>query len=193
MKKIYLSLIGGMLVSSLSAQITLTNANSTPAIGDSFTYISESTTMNVANSGTNQTWDFSGITGSTSSMTAITLANSLDPSTFPTATVVESYDNSEQYMLSSSTEYTQVGLYSPGQIRLTYSDPREFLKFPLSYQTVYNETFLGNLDNIAAGQTFSREGTVDIEADGYGDLILPYTTMNNTLRIKITAIYEDSY
>ncbi len=181
------------MASSLFAQITLTQNNSTPLIGESFTLISESTVMNVANTGANQTWDFSGVTGGQQGMSAISLSNSLDPSSFPTATLVESYASNEIYTLASSTEYSQVGVYIPGTARLINSDPREILKFPLTYQSVFNETFLGELTNLASNQAFTRGGTIKIEADGYGDVTLPYTTVSNVLRIKTTVDYSDIF
>lgn len=193
MKKIYLTVLCAVVLSNVNAQITLTQSTSTPIAGESFSYITQSTSMNVSSSGANQTWDFSGITGSSTAMNAINPSAAQDPSTFPLANVVESYSGSELYMLSSATEYTQVGNYIPGQLRMTYTDPRENLKFPLTYQTIYNETFQGNLVNLTANQTFARGGTVEILADGYGELILPYTTVNNVLRLKVTSIYEDEY
>ena len=193
MKKIYLSLMGITITFGLSAQITLTQANSTPAIGDSFALISEATVLNVTHDGPNEIWDFSGVTGVTQSYSAISLANSQDPSSFPSATMVESYPTNEIYTFSSSTDFSQVGMYAPGQIRLINSDPRETLKFPLTFQTSFNETFLGDLTNIASGQTFERGGTVAIESDGYGDVILPYTTVTNVLRVKTTSNYTDIF
>lgn len=32
-----------------------------------------------------------------------------------------------------------------------------------------------------------------IEADGYGDVIMPYDTIKNVLRVQYVAVYEDKF
>lgn len=80
-----------------------------------------------------------------------------------------------------------------GIFRVIYTDKREFLKFPITYNDVFNETFSGTFENIGAGQIFDRGGTIEIKSDGYGDLILPYTTVNNVLRVRSVYNYNDSF
>ncbi|WNH08802.1 T9SS type A sorting domain-containing protein [Thalassobellus suaedae] len=196
MKKIYSSIFILTTAFGLNAQITLTNATSSPRIGDTFTYTTiPNYTFNVEQSGANQTWDFSSATGTVDAFSYIALSNAQEPTSFPLSNIVahSSVTNSESYYSSSNTVLAIEGLLSTGVARLIYSDKQEFLKYPITYNDVFNETFSGNLENIAAGQTFIRTGTTQINADGFGTLILPYTTVNNVLRIKITNTYSDTF
>lgn len=194
MKKIYFSILCVIIVANLNAQITLTSASSTPQVGDTFDYIiTPSPTLNISNGGANQTWDFSSATGASSAFSYIPLSSSLEPATYPLANIVESASGAENYYASSTSKYTIEGQLMPGVIRAIYTDSREFLKFPITYNDVFNETFSGTVENIAAGQTFIRSGTIEIKADGYGTLILPYCTVNDVLRIITVSNYIDNY
>ncbi|MFG6685134.1 T9SS type A sorting domain-containing protein [Mariniflexile sp. HNIBRBA6329] len=196
MQKITLTILSFIMAISLNAQITLTSATSSPQIGDTFDYISiPNYTFDVSQSGANQTWDFSSATGSTAVTNYVDLTSALEPSTFPQANTVAltANPNAETYFSNSTSGQTIEGFYSPGLLREIYTDKREFIKYPITYNDIFNETFSGTSENIAAGQTYIRTGTTEISADGYGTLILPYTTVNNVLRIKITNTYSDTF
>lgn len=72
---------------------------------------------------------------------------------------------------------------------VVYNDKREYLKFPITYNDVFTETFTGTLTGAFPTQ---RQGTVEIAANGYGQLILPYDTLYDVLRIRSVAIYQDT-
>jgi hypothetical protein len=61
--------------------------------------------------------------------------------------------------------------------------------FPIKHGDVFNETFSGTHKN--SGYTYDRTGTIKIEGDGYGTLILPFATVKNCLRVKVTTTYGD--
>ena len=63
----------------------------------------------------------------------------------------------------------------------------------MTFNDVFNETFAGDVENLAAGQTFNRTGTIEIKADGYGDIVLPYATVSNVLRVRTILNYSDTY
>ena len=196
MKQIYLSIIISIITANLNAQITLTSTANSPQIGDSYEYIIiPDYTFDVSQSGANQTWDFSSASGSTEIISFIDLSSSLEPSTFPLANVVaiSNSNNGESYFSNSTSGQTIEGAFLPGEVRFIYTDKQEFLKFPITYNDVFNETFSGTIENIIAGQTFDRTGTIEISGVGYGDLILPYTTVNNVLKIKIVNNYSDTF
>ena len=194
MKTIYLFIITGLITTNLSAQITLTSASSSPQVGNTFNYVAAAPfTLNVNPAGANQTWDLSSVSGTSVAYNYIDLSSSSEPATFPSANLVETASGVENYYSSSTSGLTLEGHYMAGTARIIYSDKREFTKYPITYNDVYNETFSGTVENIAAAQTFDRSGTIEIMADGYGDLILPYTTVNNVLRVKAIFNYSDIY
>ncbi len=194
MKKNYSILLFLASVINLNAQITLTSSTSSPQVGDTFNYVTiPNYTLNVSQSGANQTWDFSTATGTTEATNIIDLSSSSEPLIFPSASIVSSNTNGEVYISSNSSEYSIEGIFSSGLARTIYTDNQEVLKFPITYNDVFNETFSGTIENFVASQTFNRTGTTEIVADGYGSLILPYTTINNVLRIKITNITTDVF
>ena len=195
MKTLYLFIIGIIITGTIQAQITLNSNTSTPDIGQSFTYISVlSPSLNVSQSGANQTWDLSSISGTPADFNYIDPSTATESGSFPAASLVEAIATTETYYSRSSSEYTIEGRLIPGSQRETYAtDKREILKFPLGYNDVYNETFAGLLENLSTLQTMDRSGTTKIEADGYGSLILPYGTINNVLRVKTIQEYTDYY
>ncbi len=178
----------------LSAQITLNHSTHVPLIGTSYDYYqSQSFTYHAGAGGANQTWDLSGISGTLITSNYISLSSASSPSDFPDANLVESISIAENYYRSNSSEHSLEGQYIPNVVRLTFSDRRELLKFPLNYQDSHSETFAGTLENLGAGQNFQRSGTSTITADGYGDLILPYGTVNNVLRVTGVFDYGDVF
>ncbi|WMI65850.1 T9SS type A sorting domain-containing protein [Aestuariibaculum sp. YM273] len=196
MAKFYSSIFVFLFINLSQAQITLTSATHTPKIGDSFEYIyNEDYTFDVSQSGANQTWDFSTATGTSQTANYIDLASSSDPTTYAQSNVVatSTIDGfyGETYYISSSSGLSAIGQYSPNNVKVIYTDPREGLKFPISYGDTFNETFSGTKENLIANQTYDENGTIEITADGYGDLILPYTTITNVLKIKMTSTYTD--
>ncbi len=194
MKKHYLffTLFIAIGVISLDAQITLTSSANTPSVGNSFNYhITNPATFNVMQSGANQTWDFSTASTAPSPFNYINLASSIEPATYPSANLVESNGGSENYYNSTVNAFALEGQLVPGQIRAIFTDPREMLNFPITYPNSFNETFSGTAEIIAASITYNRGGTNVMTADGYGTLILPYTTVNNVLKITNVGNYTD--
>lgn len=194
MKKTYLFIIAIAILTTTNAQITLTSSTHTPVIGNTVQYFNDfATTLPMPQSGTNQTWDFSLAGGAIGTTNYINLASSVEPATYPSANIVEATStNAENYYISNGSEYSVVGQLTPTIVRAIYSDRRETLKFPITYPNVFNETFAGTVENIGAGQTTNRSGSNIISADGYGTLILPYTTVNNVLKVTIMGSYIDS-
>ncbi|MBL4716250.1 MAG: T9SS type A sorting domain-containing protein [Bacteroidia bacterium] len=175
------------------AQITLTSDAHTPNVSSTYNYISASSpTFKFRQDGPNQTWNFSDTTGSTMTFDYLSLSNASDPISFPLANLVESSTGGENYYANSSSELTLEGHYLALYYRIIYSDKREHLQFPFTYGDVINESYAGTVENIQASQTFNRNGLLEIKADGYGTLVLPYDTISNVLRIRSVYAYVDS-
>lgn len=193
MKKIYILAISILGFHSMNAQITLTAASNTPTVGYSFiqhTYDANPVTPGV--SGANITWNFASI-GSQSSqnINMVNPSTMSDASNHPLSNVGSSTSSGEVYLFVDGDELSIAGNFSPGTLRESFTDVRELTKFPITYGNSFNETFDGTIYNIGANQTFDRGGTINISADGYGDLILPYGTISNVLRIKAISLYSD--
>jgi len=196
MKKIFTFFLLAVIGNSLLAQITLTQATHVPSAGESVNWhFIPNVVVNFGSGGANQTWDLSSYTSPTSAtMNYISPQNAQLPADFPDATYVATWIGSETYYSSNANFLFLEGYHSPGQAKITFTDKRELLVFPMTYNTTHNGTFEADVLNIGAGgQLFFREGTTTITGDGYGTLILPYVTVSNVLRVKVDASYSDAY
>lgn len=195
MKKIYLLFLSSLCISYTHAQITLTAANNTPSIGDTYTYHTiDGSTINSGGSGANVTWNYSTMVSQSNSAITYVAPSSLSQSaSHPLANAGVNTGGSEGYYYIDGDEYSSEGTYIPGQVHDVYTDVREFHKFPITYTNSYNETFSGTSTNLQASQSYPRGGNITIEADAYGTLIMPYGTVNNVLRIKTTTNYTDTF
>jgi hypothetical protein len=178
-------LIGG----SLSAQITITSAE-LPSVGDTYIQVAVSTVISPGPAGANQTWDFSSLSGTATPYGYVSLAASQDQASFPNANLVEGVSGAENYFKKNATEFSIEGQFVVNSVRSIFTDSKEFYVLPITYNDVFNETFSGSIENIAQGQTFTADGTVQITADGHGTLILPYGTVTDVLRIRTTYEYD---
>ncbi len=190
MKKSYLPFLFLLLLSvSAVGQITLTSAANTPQIGDSFTYYGAlSPTINVRNNGANQTWDFSSLTTIYDTVAYDDVANSTEPSSFPNATIVEnSATSTEVFYEISSSELSSWSQKYSNDSRVNYTDKREVLKFPITYNDVFNETYAGTI--FGNGTSLNLTGTISINAAGYGSLITSYGQVDDVLKIEVVSNY----
>ena len=169
------------------AQITLTAETSIPEVGQTLHILGQmQPTIQVNHSGANQTWDFSGITPTAASFSYFSPSSTGYYSSFPNSTIAE-FDGSNYNFYSNTAD----AYYLDGQVfpsgSILYSDKREVLRFPITYNDIFNETFAGNVNG------FDRSGNIKIHADGYGSLILPYTTVPDVLKITASFNYSDFY
>lgn len=181
----------------INAQITLTNTTSVPTVGSSFTYHNVTTIpleVDVSQTGANQTWDLSLLNadGGDSTISWVDASGTLDAVNFPNATLAlqNNLDSSVSYMSSSATDFSFEGFYFENEFRTTFSDKRELLKFPITYNDAFNETFSSSSEYFTDNTLGSASGTIEIIADGYGTLVLPpFTTINDVLKVKVTESY----
>ncbi|MFC2111555.1 T9SS type A sorting domain-containing protein, partial [Bacteroidota bacterium] len=146
--------------------------------------------------GANQTWDFSNITvyfnpqGYYYYPPAITLYDSA----FPTATVaLEIALNLFNYYFyeTSPSGYILLGEWSDIW-ELPYSDPKQALTFPFTYNSTVTDTY-GGTSAPYSGTTKTLTGNFTTTCDGYGTLILPSATHTNVLRLKTIDHYTEAY
>lgn len=76
-------------------------------------------------------------------------------------------------------------------ILIDFEDPQTVLEYPLSYGDTFTDTFSGSY--IYQGIQITGSGEMTVTADAYGDLTLPYGTVENVMRIKYVATETESY
>ena len=195
MKKKYLTtlLLLPVLFSyqEITAQPTLTNANTSPQVGESFIYhLVDYTVGSEGASGANVTWDFSGSI-STDTLTI----NWVDPSTTPYAASFSSSNicyevsGTYDYYTSSSSDYSRQGAVQGG-IVVAYSDPQKHIEYPYTFNSTFIDSFAATF---FSGVTIDRTGTITVTGDAYGTVILPYGTFNDVLRLKVVEDYQDDF
>ena len=143
MKKFYLVALATYAGFLANSQPILTQANTAPVLGDSYTLSRFNWTGVVPATGANQTWDYSGVTV----VTTVDM-DFVDPSTCPSAgsfsasTVACDIDGGTQYEFNqiSSTQFLRNGFYAGGYT-IPYSDPEKLLEFPFAYNDTYVDNF----------------------------------------------------
>jgi hypothetical protein len=170
---------------------TLDNGNNTPVAGDQFTYY-QSGYMDPGATGASQTWDYSMLSsGASANFTYVTPASTGHAATFPGSTVAaDAGQGNFVFYTGSATGFELRGLYSAtlGDY-IVYQNPEQLFAYPCSYNTTWTDQFSANFSSF--GTNVARAGTVTGVADGYGTLIMPYGTVTNVLRVKITEDYSD--
>jgi hypothetical protein len=198
-----LLLIGTVSLSSVfiaQAQPVLNNATTLP-VGNSvgIVRINNSSIVNQGAAGSNITWDFSTIQAQ-SSQTASFMVPDATPfaGNFGNANVAISYENNLQmgsamvryeFFSSLASGLIKNGIATEQNVVVSYSDPQEAFTFPFTYGTTQTDDFAATF--VTAGQTVTESGTISVNGDGYGTLLLPNATINNVLRVRILQTYSD--
>ncbi len=143
-------------------------------------------------SGTNQTWDLTSISStSTLSCNFVAPSSTSYGGSFPNANIAAATTNSSNigyYLLNSSV--MQNNGSRGNNITLAYSDPEDLLRYPMTYNKTFSDTWSTQFVN--QSYLYYREGTTTVTADGYGTLITPEGTFQDVLRVHILQSYQDS-
>lgn len=172
------------------AQPTLTSTGTNYTVGTSFSTFSASY-VSPGNSGANQTWDLSSMSGTTSNTMGFVP---------PTSTAYSSYFP-QANLACTATAYAAVGYYkvsstamqvcgSYNSFEMVYSNLEDLMRYPCTYNSTYTDPWVTQYT--ANGYTFYRKGTTTVTADGYGTLITPNATYTNTMRVHVVQTYQDS-
>jgi hypothetical protein len=134
----------------------------------------------------NATWDFSQIVSNVSRTEVYEDATThAKYSSFPKSNAVEDIFSSAgevRFFLLNDTVFSLLGKHH-GSSTEEYNDPFEYIKFPITYGKVFNETFRGS----HAALKFEYYGSNKIAGTGYGKLILPYGKIENCLKVTSTV------
>mgnify|MGYP000203294740 CR=1 FL=1 len=176
MKNLYLTTLAIVSAFTINAQVTLTKAANEPVIGDmnKITYY-DSVSVVPKSTGTNQMWNFSGMTAQGSNTVTYVNPTSVSGNTlFPTATIAENEIGSTRYEFyrSAGSTYEYVGQLDAVQTEtLVFSNSGILRSYPISYGSVSTDSFVA-LQTSGSG-TMSFSGTATISANGTGTVILP--------------------
>ncbi len=171
------------------SQITLTKYHSFD-LGTTATYSTDSNTeLDLSEDGENVVWDASSANVNSISTTSyISPDESSEAEYFPEANLVQSVPGVNlihRFFEETETELIYHGRSVPNLNAWVNSDPLIALKFPINYGDAYSDNYEGTFttfDNYY--DPISITGNATVSSDAYGDLILPYGTIENTLRIK---------
>ncbi len=179
----------GLLLAT-QAQPSLNSSNTNPQAGENFA-MHLIAFLDAGQSGANVTWDFSALTiNSPLNFNFVNASSTPYGSSIPAATVAYQTAGSYDYYSTSASSYARVGAYVQGVV-LNYSDAEDIIRYPCSYNSSFTDNFSVTFTN--QGVTYSRAGTIEVEADAYGTLILPDGTVNDVLRLKSVENYTDDY
>jgi len=173
------------------AQTVITANGINYKIGETYTFEQMNDSVNPGDSGTNQIWDLSTISNTTTNnISIVDPATTSHGSNFPNANVaIKSLLGGENFFKTSSTTLQFYGLEANG-VLLPYSNPEDIMRFPFTYNDSYTDTF--ELQFTSGGYDFIRTGTTSVTADAYGTLITPNGTYNNVLRVHKVQNFQDS-
>jgi hypothetical protein len=194
MKKILTNLIVfAFLGMSINAQPTITNAENF-TIGTILT-IQDCYIANVyaGDSGANIIWNFGTLTsGGTTTEQMVTPQSTTHGNLFPTSTLVEKYSNGTfVYAITNADSSMLVGYVDTVNNYIQrYSYAMLFAMRPITYGNIFTRNYADSF--ASSSYNYFGAGTVTVNGDGYGTLILPTGTFNNVLRIKITENELDS-
>lgn len=179
--------------SAIVAQTTLTANGINPVIGQNFNHII-TPYYSPGNSGPNQTWDFSTISGTSGGAeTVVSPSSTPQGYNFPNANVAISNTTAGTiaYYKTSSAALQLYGInVISSNTNIVFSNPEDYLRFPFIYNNTYSDPFYAQF--VSNGYQFYRYGTNTVTADGYGTLVTPSGTFANVLRIHFVQDYKDS-
>ena len=176
-------------INAAFSQITLTKANQL-LLGETYTYNTlDETGFDFGDSGANVTWDFSNL-----EVDFVNSSTFVDPATlpngnlFPQATAGSENAGSEIYYYQSEAGMGFYGAILTSGTTIVYSDPQDWIRFPMTFMDTYTDNFSGK---VATTAVFDRSGTAEVEVDAYGTLITPAGTFQEVVRVYTYMDYSD--
>ncbi len=181
------------LAFTLSSNAQLTQANSAPAAGDTYSMaVTSPSILAPGASGAGAVWTYTSLTlGTTTGFSGA----GYSAATYSPSNVVLSNTSSESFYYESTASYLKyfggnvifnTGLGAiPGTI--TYSAGAFEAVYPMSLSTSSTSAVGGSISALSNNGTFT--GTASATADGTGTLVLPGKTYTNVIRVKLTQSY----
>jgi hypothetical protein len=193
MKKHYVLFLAAATSVSAMAQPTLTSANVNGIGTSQVYYVADSNAVTYdAITGAGVTWDYSTIGGynmTTNTNSILDISSTAFAADYPSATMAD-----ELGTIYSFTNYFPDTLVSYGYsfyevtagtvlVKFT-TDTLYMMTYPFTYGDSYSDNIAGTAET--AFGTFPFTGTVTVNADGHGTLLVAGNTHSNVLRVKIS-------
>lgn len=184
---------------SIFAQPSLSEAW-LPEVGDSYTIRAvELDTIDPGFAGIDIVWDFRNIPGTDNDSFDVKFLyidknDTPFADSYPEATIaLTAADFGFNIYQGLTTEGTFVdyGNNFSGFVETIYTTPQTIVPIPFEYLDETTDPFEGT--SVQVNTTYFKEGTIMVQIDGYGDVILPDgKTYENVLRIKVIEMSSDS-
>ena len=195
MKQIYISLLIFITFNynNAFAQAPILDSTVAVVVGQiaQINIINNALSIPSGNPGPAQTYDYSVLPSFNSSYEILGIDNLTSPfgTTYPNANATvswSSFGNPYYHFQLTDTSYTYLG--GGGSFGdYEYIDAYDQLRFPFTYNDTYTDSYLA-ISNIGG----YRSGTVTLNAEGYGTLLVPNQTFNDVLRVKRASSYYDT-
>ena len=184
---------------SITAQPVITHDGNAPQIDDIYASSGDFGSFDPGPDGAGQSWDFSDITPTFSSLaTVVTPGSTPFADEFPEATVAFHYTGdaeSYSYAEVTNSEMFNDGVgFDPGganEYVIHYTDAVKLMNYPFSFSDSYTDTYYADY-TIVEGMLTHEWGNVTVTADAWGSVTTPAGTFGNTLRVKREMVYTDS-
>lgn len=145
-------------------------------------------------SGEQVTWDFTDLQKAKEQVEKyIKPADSLTKAEFPEANYMERYKGKDSVWTALKDEFGRryrLGyLDKEAHLKITYPNPMLLMRFPVVYNDVVSKSYTSIF--MKDFKTFTGEGRVKMEVDGYGSLLMPDKVYPNVLRVRINGKQTD--
>lgn len=176
---------------TIGIQAQVLDASNVPVVGDEWTYVNCGT-LSLDGTGTDQTWDASTATsnGPLQGVQCMDPENTTVGAEFPEAELALVYPGTTVYLRVEDDGMYVVGSYN-GSFPITsfYTDPLKQFVFPAELGDSWTDAYEGGYT--FDGDAFDQNGQITATLSGVGDLILPWGTVENVLRMDIAETYTE--
>lgn len=200
MKKLYFYVLTFFAaLTTINAQVVLTESNHAPSVGDSYEmYQVDSSLVSPGASGTSAVWTFTTAeytrTNVLISNTYTTPSSVSSGSLYPSATVVGTAGNVKRFYSSSPSQLSFWGgnfTASSFNVDYYFSTAANHAPYTFVYGQSATSSFTGNA-KVGAVTANLTNGTSTVSADGQGTLNLPNRSFSNVLRVKTYTGFDFS-
>lgn len=173
----------------LSAQTTITKAFNDPVAGESVAYLGVVGTPDNSATGANTTFNNGSLTFAGSATTAYSTPTASEITTFPGSTLKMTGTGNTVYYKQTASKLEITGLVTPDATLNLSANNGTFISYPTQYTTT---TETDQAEGTFSSTTLSGlcRGTITINPNASGTLILGGTTFPNVLRVKSVQTFN---
>ncbi|WP_294232249.1 T9SS type A sorting domain-containing protein [Chryseobacterium sp. sg2396] len=173
----------------LSAQTTITKAFNDPVSGESVAYLGVIGTPDNSATGANTTFNNGSLTFAGSATTAYSTPTASEVSTFPGSTLKMTGSGNTVYYKQSASKLEITGLVTPDATLNLSANNGTYISYPTQYTTTTEtDQAQGTFTSTAASGLC--KGTITINPNASGTLILGTATFTNVLRVKSVQTFN---